>query len=277
MNSRGEPCGYDDPECRYGAIIDNMFSETVGDEDFAADILTISDWKSAWPTNETELETLQRKGQAVLGWLHYGAGYQGVRQQVVNLRTGVPYSKDIYFDDQGIETLKRWREDILDACAAADLTREARPGAGCLTCRYLTECPDQLAAYSGDGVNRVEQYVALEAVRTSLAKQIRVNTRTESIAVPGGIVGYKIQTKKIPTDGALDELLEHWFPAISEGEPVDIGELRGLLRALDLPASSYEKAAKVLYPDEGNAGFEDMVAACVTTKNESRFGITTTE
>jgi len=274
ITADGQPCAYDADDVRFRAILDLGYLDTVGDEEFQARVLVIRDWKSAWPTNETELETLQRRGQAVVAWLHHGDAIDGVRQEVVNLRTGMHYTNDIFFDDEGMDLLNRWRKDLLATCDAADKTREARPGVGCVSCWYRAGCEDCLAAYNGEPADDALRYVALEALRAEIVKPLRAKARVSPIVVEGGTVAYKEQKKKIPTENAIDKLLEYWFMD-QIGDEIDVTEheLRGLLMALALPASSYEKAAKVIFPEKGAAAFDDMIEACITTKTESRFGI----
>jgi hypothetical protein len=120
MDSKGNACHND--KARWGAIIDVVYEEKHEDEEYAEDLICIDDYKSSWQADEDELMTLQRKGHAVLGWLHY-PHKQGVRVRVINIRTGKIFDRfpdgrpsTIYFDDEGIQTLKQWRNDILATC-----------------------------------------------------------------------------------------------------------------------------------------------------------------
>lgn len=267
MSAAGVPCEYDAENCRFRAITDLIYFETVGDEDFNVDAVCVRDYKSAWPTNESELDTLQRKGQAVMAHLHY-PDYAAIKLEVINLRTGQSFEKVIMMDDAGRELIKLWERDILQACKAADATRESRPGAGCLSCLYTLSCDDCMSCANGNGGDLATQLAALEAVRADLIKTLKPKAVDNKFPVEQGYVGYRTQTKKITTPDAPQLLMDNWF-----ADDADHAETRSLLKAMKFPASAVENAAKLMYPDKNDAAREDLLDAAITTKAESRFGV----
>jgi len=275
MLKDGGPCCYDDASCRYRALIDLTYADTIGDEDWQAEMLVVADYKSAWPAGEGELDTLQRKGQAVLVWInfcqpHHPVQYHGIRQEVINLRTGMSFTRDILFDDEGIALLERWRKDILMACTAASKTRQARPGAGCLSCPYTLSCDDSLFAYKGDGITMATQLAAIEAIRGDLIKVLKGKAKNAGLPVHNGYVGFRKQDKQVPIKEAYRILAEYWFAGDADLETL------GLLKGMSLTKANIENAVNVVYPkrDKDNAAVrEDIFAAILETKSESRFGV----
>lgn len=268
MTAEGEPCDYYADNCRYRALIDIVKFETVGDEDYAIDLVTAGDYKSAWPTGEAELDTLQRRGQAVLVHKHF-PDYPAVKMEVYNIRTGMPFDRVVQLDDEGRALLEQWEKDIFQACNAADITREARPGAGCIDCRYTLTCDDCLHYYEGNGQDAAVTLATLEAVRKKLISVLKPKCVDYSFPVPGGFVGYKAMNSKVVTADAHRHLCDHWYAGDTEPHT----EEQSLLAATNLTAGSLEKMVKVMYPDKKDAARADLLEACISTVTETRFGV----
>lgn len=268
MTATGEPCAYDDPKCRYRAVIDAVVPEILGDEDYAVEAMAVNDYKSAWPTNDSELDTLQRRGQIVLVAKHNPeAG--AVIARAINLRTGVPFERVIYRNDEGNALLEQWEADILQTCKAADQTTEARPGAGCLTCPYTLSCDDCIEQYKGNGSSQAVMYAAMEAARKELQKVLKAKALVTRFAVPGGFVGFKTINKKIVKPDAHRHLCEHWY--MNDSDPHT--EEQSLLSACNLTTGSIDKMVKVMYPEKNDIAREELLELCIDTQGESRFGV----
>lgn len=260
MGEDGAPCGGADG--RYSAIIDRMYWETQGDEDFEQRALVVSDYKSAWPTDASELETLQRKGQAVLGWLHHPDAH-AITQEVINLRTGGKFRNTIQLDDEGLATLQRWRDDLLHVCTAADLTRAARPGIGCVSCPYILQCEDASALVVNEKAPPVNRYAAALGVTAALAPVLRKQAKDKPLPDQfGGYIGYQA------TAGRAVDLVEFAGQVAAFWH----GDLTGLVLALQPGVTSVDKLAKVLFPGkEGKLEREDFLEACVKPARGSKF------
>ena len=193
-----------------------------------------------------------------------------IRQEVVNLRTGMSYTRDIQLDDEGLELLARWEKDILMVCTAADNTQEFRPGAGCLGCSYTLSCSDCISAYKGDGVTEATQYAAIEATRKELGKVLKVKTKDEPIKVPGGNVGYKKSMALTPAEDARQQLTDLWTADDNEQYPL----LAGLLKAEKLTKANLENVIKVLYPAPDQKIQRGVILEDMTVEtSSSRFGV----
>ena len=145
------------PDARLRLIADYVTVTEEVDEESSARILVVRDYKSAWSTDERELDTLQLKAQAVLAWSHHGfigdrrqlptnAAVDAVRQEVVNLRTGATFTRELWIDGDGLETLQRWQDELEVTMKALDDGRDedgfyrVSPGGGCIGCPYVRHC-----------------------------------------------------------------------------------------------------------------------------------------
>ena len=275
IDSAGKPVAYDAPTARYKAIVDEIEVTTVGDEERSAQGVVIREYKSAWPTDESELDTLQTRGQAVLVAAHYGDAEVIVRT-VVNLRTGQTFEREVYpGSDRAL--IDEWRAEIFAACDAADATREARPGVGCTGCVYVQECEAAWGALFSDEGGPAPRWAIAEAVREAYAPLARIQAKHGPVEIEGGTVGYHTKDKREPMSDAVRILAFEWFNVPHEEEETWCAQeatLLGLLYALRLGAGNYERAAKGLFPERGTklerAEFLERV---LTTTQVPVFGI----
>lgn len=269
MDAKGNPC--DLGKARYRALIDCIYEDKDGDEDFAYDVVVVRDYKSAWPTNESELETLQRCSQAVLAWLHY-PDKQGIRLEVVNLRTGATFTKSIYFTEENIAMLDQWRKDILRLCNDADKNRHARVGNGCLTCSFAGTCPAVKASANSD--NTAQSYVALESLRKDAMQKLKAELQESSgITFDKTYLGYRDQGRNILTPAAIKQILANWYDL-----PLDVVESEkaqevGLLKVLGLGSGNVEAFAKFVFKGEHRQEKQEFLELCLTRKPQPVFGI----
>ncbi len=284
-----KPCAYDSPDAWWRAAVDVVFEADYEDEDLAARGAVVRDWKSAWPTDAGELDTVQLRGQALLAVAHHPEA-DFVTRQVVNLRTGRLYESMLWLDDDGKNMLVTWRRDLDLAIAAAehrgpDGTRPASPGAGCLGCPYLLRCEPARAHLRGGAiVEPTAEAIAIrlaviEAARDELVTLAKAALEEGSVPVPGGVVGYIAKNVREPAEDATRGLAHAWFqPENPTTWDAQHGDVLGLLSALRPGVSSLENAAKVLHPfNRGDAAWkqrrEDLVDRLLTTRTITRFGI----
>jgi len=153
VDKNWKPIPYASPDAYYKAAIDVLeVIETEAEDGYPICIVSPTDWKSAWPTDESEVETIQLRGQAALAWAHYPNATVLLRR-AVNLRTGARYEAETIMDEDGAVAVAGWRADIAHAIAAAEVRgtdgrRPARPGSGCMGCPYLrsVRSPSQQSA-----------------------------------------------------------------------------------------------------------------------------------
>ncbi len=285
----GKPAQYGSPGAWYQGILDVVGAASYDDGEFQADGVFVRDWKSAWPTDADELDTVQLRGQAVLAAAaHPEAAF--IRREVVNLRTGRTFEETTWLNNDGRKLLDGWRRDIAHLVAAAEArgepgSRPARPGACCLGCPFLLRCGP--ASYYWHEVfeepsDMARSLAVVEAAREQLIAALKLALAKGSrLPVEGGTVGYQIQAARKASAGAAAALAHTWFrvsPEKAAAWDAEHGDVLGLLQALAPGASGIEAVGKVVYPFRGGppdwkerrAGLE---AACLETVNQSRFGV----
>ena len=274
MDCLGLPCDHTDEKTRYRALIDLMYEDIEGDEDFSGKVLVVRDYKSAWPTGDSELDTLQRKGQAVMAFLNMTQdGIQGIRMEVVNIRSHKTFTKTIWLDDEGLETLEQWKNDILQMCKAADVTREARPGVGCLDCPWVMDCNDaQMRS------NRAElpiDLACLEGTRKELIKRLKVTLKEAPAEVPGGEVGFRNESKKKPKEGAIFDIVRAFHVKLGDFQEDEGYETEvALLNTVGVGSGQVGNAAKVIFEGrDGKEGRESFLMDLLEDVGVVKFGI----
>ncbi len=289
VDAAWQPVPYDSPAAWYRAAIDVFEVVTEDLEDgWARKVLVTTDWKSAWPTNAAELETIQIRGQAAVALAHHPDA-DVVRRRVVNLRTGASFEVDTALDDLGMATVAQWRRDIGHLVAAAEVRgpdgqRPARPGINCSGCPFLSRC-EAARVFMRFGIQEdadaemmATQLAVADAFRKELWSWARAATKSGPIDVEGGRVGYCETTKRAPVPNAPLSLALAWFqPADPDAWAARNGELLGLLAAIEPGVGAIESVAKRLHPAdrsrENKAAREALVARLTTPTTAVEFGI----
>lgn len=269
MDRQGRPCDAD--SARYRAIIDCFYDAVEGDDDFSCNVIVVRDYKSSWSAGEDELETLQRKSQAVLAAMHF-PDKQGVRMEVVNVRTGKVYSKTIFLDDAGKEQLAGWKRDILMLCDATEKTDEARPGAGCKKCPFVESCPD--AEKLASAAKNAEALAILDAKRKLLITTLKAQLDdSDGVRLADGYIGYKKLPASAPSDEAPYQILGMWYNTPLSDVPHILPKEVGLLRAMKLGATQIENIAKTIFNGDGKTAKEDFIKLCLKEDSRREFSV----
>lgn len=277
------PVRYDDPSAVIRARLDVLDIIEIEEEEFGGIGLMPDDYKTAWPTDESELQTVQVKAQAVLSaisWKRIGldAPPDFIRRQVTNLRTKQVFSEDLWLDAEGLAKIEEWKRDIMVAVRAAEVRpRVASPGVNCLGCGYVTRCKEAQAFLADDSATVAARLAVLEATVAENRSTVRAATKAGPIAVPGGWVGYRTKTIRRLREGAEASLWGDWMygddPDRKE-RAVD-GMARGLLRAMKPGVGAVEAVAKVLFAGrdrETMAARRAWVDGLVETYTSKEFG-----
>lgn len=229
---------------RFRLILDKIEIITEEGEDYAGRLAVVTDYKSAWPTDESELSTYQMRAQAVAVYLEMGADLDGVRLQVTNLRTGKTFDFDLWFESGGREQIGEWKSEITDYMGALDKMtdhgrRPARPGIGCLGCPYALGCDADIV--EGDRAAMGMRLAKLEGEREQLIKALKAATAEHDIVLDGCKVGYAAKTTRTPKDAAMSAIRSTWASSN--------GDLSGLLTAIKPTMAMLSAIAKRLYPN----------------------------
>lgn len=248
-------------------------------------VLVVQDWKSAWPTDVTELDSLQLKIQGVIGLAHH-PDVAVIRRVVTNLRTQRSYSDDTLLDDEGMATVEGWRKEIRLAIAQAEMTpRPFAPGAGCYGCMYLMRCEAARAFLRGsmlDGTPEqlATRYAVASAVKDALVATVKQMATERDVTFPtatvkgievgGGYVGFATKQKRAPSENAAKALTEAWGGDWSDKQ-------REMVTVMKPGGSSVEAIGKRVYPSkkgtEWKAQRAALEAAALVKVTTTEFGI----
>ena len=271
MDADGKPCQQEG--ARWRAKIDVLYEAVEFDEgaEHAAEVIAVDDYKTAWPAGEDELETLQRKSQMVLAWLHY-PNKDGVRATVINLRTGKPYKKVIYFDAEGVAILERWKHEILMLCDEMDKTRAARPGVGCAKCPFVEKCQD--ARRIADEANTAASLAVYEGLREQMRKRLRLQLQDSAgVRCNGGFIGYHEVEMNVLSEQAIPQILGNWFEMPLATVENEMPLVKGLLLALGLGPSNIKNFIKTRFSGEHKVEKKEFLQLCLEKETEIEFGI----
>lgn len=240
---------YDSTMRRFRLILDVLDVVEDAGEEYTGRVAVVRDYKSAWSTDASELETRQMKAQAVSAWLTV-PDIDCVRREVVNLRSGATFSEELWLESGGREQLEEWRRDIttymqaLDDMIGADGTRPARPGAGCLSCPWALRCDSSMV--KGTSSEQMGQQLALlEGQRAQLIKALKLSDLGQPLLCGDSVVGWKRTADQVPGDGAARTMYEAWV--------ADGGEINGFLAALKPGMGALRTLAKMLKRDDKEA------------------------
>jgi hypothetical protein len=284
VDAQWRPVPYGSPLARYRTVIDRMEIIEEGDEESAWRVLVLRDYKSAWSTDAGELDTLQLRGHAVMGWISEAGNVQVIRREVVNLRTmklyGGDFETDLQMGDEvSLQLLRRWRDDLqatmdgYDRMAALG-RRPAVPGAGCSGCPYLFRCADALdyieragavGAY-GTAEERARGFAVASAVAAGLKERLQADTQEAPVDLGDAVVGTVGKPGRELAGDAYSALWESWQRGGGDG--------RGFAKALKLGVGNAEQMAKALFPARGEKPMRDDLLESVTAPTVRReFGI----
>lgn len=275
IDAKGNACAYDDPAARYVAILDDLRLQEVGDEEYSGRAAVLTDYKSSWPTDATELDTVQMRGQAVLVDAKHGGEIDIITRRVANLRTRQTFEHTLS-PEEDRAMLEQWKRDILALCDAADETRDARPGAGCAGCPWAHSCPDAWSAVK-DAQGVASQFAAAQAIRDDLFDLAKLVCKEQPQQVADGLVGYHAKPARYVPVEAYRTLALHWFgvvPEDAEAWAAEHSSMLGLLAALKLGVTQVEAAAKSLYPGrDGKLPREELLEMLTAPSVRRQFGV----
>lgn len=224
-------CSFTDPDFRLRGVMDLVRIYDEQTEEFGGRVLEVLDYKSSWVADSRELDTIQRKTQAilVLDWARRNRlEFDCLRLSVGNLRDRNIYSRDLWFDDDDtFELIATWRRFLsylmtaLDKQAVDDngkrRPRPTNPGPACVYCPYKPHC-DEGRTYSitTTGLEDVERaaraYVFADSERNRLTDTFKdwMHQR-DSITIDGYEVGWLTTDSIEPIPLAGIKSFEAWL------------------------------------------------------------------
>jgi hypothetical protein len=259
------------------------------EDDAGGPILDVIDYKSSYAARDGEMSTLQRKIQGVLAWLAWGEGHDALRLVVVNFRLNREYELLVYpHEPEGARVMERWRHDIESEIKArqdqrgADGRRPAVPGAGCMGCPYLQQCPEAQAYLlpvhgTASPEEMARRYAVLLAQLEALEEPLRIATIEEPVQIPGAIVGYEVKEQQTLERLKAAELLSaEWWKST---KPRDLGaamaSLPGLINGMKPGRAQAASLLNQLHKgsDEERDKRAVLLAQITGSRNVSEFGV----
>lgn len=275
-----------------GARIDAVGTVQPGLDDWDEDgeggpILEIRDFKSSWVARRNELETVQRKIQAVTAWAKWGSGHECLRLVVVNFRLKESYPLDVYpGTPEGESILRQWRDDIDRAIEAVDYKlpdglRPAVPGVGCLGCPFLSRCSSARGYLSPVyGTAEPVELARAYAVSNAIAEQLKAAAMRAAangpIEIEDGVVGYVAQSERVLSRDAPDKLIEWWLArARPQSLEQALSMLPGLLAQLKIGRAQAEALLTSLHrgSKEERERRAQRLEKITATKTVRKFGV----
>jgi len=271
VDEYGTAIAYGSKSAALKSVLDYVTIGERGDEESCSRWLTVRDYKSAWSTEAWELDTLQRKAQAVVACAAYGADVDAVLLEVVNLRTRQTYRKELWLRDYGDQIVADWWAEILSTIRALEEMKDENGyrapvvGAHCYGCPYVSVCEGAREALT-DPHDLAARFAVLGAEYDALSGIVKAACAEQPITLPGGFVGYEAKPQRRLTPEGVAQLVDEWRSYR--------GELGGFAAAADLSVSNAEAVSKVLYPlSTQRKEREEFVASLCTTVQQKRFGV----
>ena len=261
FNKDWKPVPYYDNTAKFRTLLDVV--EIIEEYDEATeDTYTkaiIRDYKTSWVATRDELDSFQRRCQAVVVWIVYKPDV--IVLEIANLRMKCTFSKElnVHFEQ---DTIKQWQDDITLAIKIMDKELNANPGIGCIRCPYTQSCKHFDKMYQSENI--VQKYIAAKEIISKLEPQIKRATKEHPPKKMSlGTVGYvNKERKKIKSD-AKQLLLEEWTN--------QNGTIEQLFQSLDLGVRTVEKICKLLTTSKADR--EELVTKFTRTEQYSSFGI----
>ena len=209
--ARWEPCDPNDRRAAWTGILDSIAYDE--DPETGDGVLTVTDYKTAWPAGPKEVESLQLRGQALLGIAHARALFDAepviVVREIVNLRTGVSTFAQNTVEDLALEDDRA--ETVAVAASIPRADGPPNPGIGCASCPYAeTVCKDA-AQTAADPLTAY-------ALHTSRSEALRDAAQTAAADVEplNGLPGYRLVEVAEPAPDAAERLLQAYAPDLAE-------------------------------------------------------------
>lgn len=181
------------------AIIDLVYSEELDYSDETYLAMVARDYKSAWNTDQSDLETTQRKIQQIVVAQNHDCDF--VIPEVVNLRTGKTYRGDpVHIGSEEYRDMVAEVEVAAKVANAAMDNPVAVPSTRCASCPFAYQC-DSTLLFPG---SIIEQYLLAKNAIKELEPRIKEMAQENSIEADGLVIGYEAATRKKPSDDVAE-------------------------------------------------------------------------
>ena len=252
---------YNDKTAKFRTLLDvvEIHEEYNSDTGETYTRAIIRDYKTSWVATYDELDSFQRRCQAVVVWLFYRPDF--ITLEIANLRLRCNFSKEIDCHEQQ-NMLQEWQDNISTAIRTLDKQLNPNPGAGCVQCQYSPYCEYFDSMYKSDDVYR--KYIAAKEIVAKLEPQIRKIHKAKPPKRMGlGLVGYAQKKRKKILPTAQQTILQKW----TEQD----GTLHELFTSMDLSIRVVEKLARKITSSKEER--EQLIQQITREEPYSSFGI----
>ena len=247
--------GYYDTTARFRTLLDVV---EIHDQDNTRTAI-IRDYKTSWVATADELDSFQRRCQAVVVWLVYQPDI--IVLEISNLRLKWNFRRELIVNEEA-NTLQKWMDEITLAIKTLDNELKPNPGIGCINCPYSPKCDHFDKMYKADDV--MKRYIAAKEVVSKLEPQIRKAAKNQPPkAMSLGKVGYAKKERKKVLPTAQATLVQKW----KEQD----GTVDELFQQLDLGVRTIEKIARIVTNNKKDR--EELISKLTRTEQYSSFGI----
>jgi hypothetical protein len=269
----------------FGCRIDVVSVLDEEDEDgYPSRVVLVRDYKSSWQADAGELDTIQRRAQAVAAWSMYPDA-TAIRVEVGSLRRMEVYGRTIPLDEDGVALLTGWRDDLDVAIRSLrhrgpDGRRLARPGAGCGGCAYVRGCDAAAARWGDDLPGVLAEWGTAKARTAALEAVVKAAVANGAVDAGGWRVAMRPTETRAVIDGATAAALATMLRAYGiDGERLDeAAEAWAASTGGEMSVTALEKLAKALHPGRVQATARaEWLAARLRTTLVPRLAVEPTE
>ena len=261
FDSNWNAVGYDDTTARFRPLIDvveiHKMYDPVNDTNFIKAV--VRDYKTSWVATADELDSFQRRCQAVVVWLLYKPDV--IVLEISNLRLKWNFQRELHVN-QDQQLLEQWKDDISLAIKTLDNELKPNPGIGCINCPYSPRCDHFDNMYKADDV--MKRYIAAKEIVSKLEPQIRKASKDKQpTKMTLGRIGYAKKERKKVLPTAQNTLIKKWKQ--------QDGNVEELFQQLDLGIRTVEKIARIISSNKEER--EELIRTLTRTEQYSSFGI----
>lgn len=166
-------------------------------------VADVTDYKTAWPTDSSELLTYQFCMYTLLVIAKY-PHVTAVRRRVINLRTGGIFEDLMWTDDDAKWRFEQWKNDLaMLRDFASKSPRPANPGRGCIGCPAILHCKhamleaDTIEDIARQTLATGARYDALIAKGKNILRD-QEPIRLDGVVSKGDRYGWHTKTEKTP-------------------------------------------------------------------------------
>ena len=252
---------YYSKQAKFRTLIDvvEIIEEYDETSDSAYTVAVVRDYKTSWVATHDELDSFQRRCQAVVVWLKYKPDVLVL--EICNLRIKANYRREIIVAHEE-DMLREWKHDISLAIRTLDGDLNPNPGVGCIRCPYTERCQHFHVMY--DSKDIVKRYIAAKEVIAKLEPQIKKAMKEQPPqSMHGGKVGYATKERRKILPSAKQTLLQAWKD--------QDGTIEQLFQNMELGVRAIDKICKILKPNKAER--QELADKLTTSEQYSAFGI----